>query len=53
MLLPVCMSVYYLHVWCPWKPEKKRQEEGTGHALTGDTRTAVCAWESIPSPLEE
>ena len=42
MFWPVCLSVYHLHAWCPWRPEKERKEEGTGYALTGGTRTAMC-----------
>ena len=29
-VLPACMSVYYMYVWCPLMPEKSTRCPGTG-----------------------
>jgi hypothetical protein len=30
MFLPVCMSVYHLHAWCPQKPGEGVRSSGSG-----------------------
>ena len=50
-VLPACMSVYNIHVWCPRRPVEGDRYPGTGAA---DSCELSCGcWELNLGPLEE
>lgn len=49
-ILLVCMSVYHVHAWCPWRPEQSVRCLGTRDT---DSWEPLCGcWESNLDPLE-
>ena len=50
-ILPVYMYVYYVHAWCPQRPEEGTRAPGTG---VKDGCVLPCGyWELDLHPLEE
>lgn len=50
-ILPLRMSVHYMSVWCPRRPEEGIGSPGTG--VTDDWESPCGCWESNPVPLVE
>jgi hypothetical protein len=45
------ISVYHVHVWCPWKPEEGTRSPGIG--IIDSCKLWSGSWESNLNPQEE
>jgi hypothetical protein len=50
VFLPVCICIYYMHAWCPWRSEEGVRCPGTEIIIDGCKLPCGC-WELNLGPL--